>query len=312
MSLRPDNLLDVNTKQVDLKLKFNHTLKDLLDLYYKKKNNGINKNLLFYIILNHKKIHNKILGEPQFPENQFYSGFSLYEFSYDAKSNNLTLIQKYSQKDLANSLSELKICHNGRFVMLMEKVFLNVQNNLKTEILDRAIGAEFQPLEISLILLNKDYKFRTFSNLTLNELKESIKKYFNIDYNIDIGLKNNNKNIVLENISHDKKNNIFLNLKQLKINNKSILIVSKSKLENGLTSELNGTDMTELVNGNSVVQEISNKSESVKVSNIVCLEDDRDNPQIVRIKLNQSFEDLIKKIIKKFSIGQDNIIRLRK
>lgn len=233
----------------------------------------------------------------------------LYEFSSDSKNENLTIIQKYSEKDLNESLEKLKICHNGRFILLNKtKKQEDKTFTLNPEILDKFIGAEFQPVSINIIFQNKDYKFRTYTNLILNEFKKHLQKYFNFDYNVDITLKSINKNINLDNIAFDKKNNLQLTLKQLKVNDKSILIISKFKSETdqGLDN-LREPNSNQNKNNNN-----DDDKESVKVSNIVCLEDDRDNPQIIRTKLNQTFDNFLKKIAKKFNLTPELNLRLRK
>ncbi len=230
----------------------------------------------------------------------------LYEFSFDSKCDNITLIQKYTEKDLYESLEKLKICHNGRFFLLNKTEKSEDVFTLNPIMLDKYIGAEFQPVSINIIFQNKDCKYRTYSNLSLNDFKKNIQKYFNFDYNIEINLKINNKNVSLDNIAFDKKNNFYLTLKQLKVNDKSILIISKSKNENVQSQD---------ISKQSKLNEDNNKnceSEVVKVSNIVCLEDDRENPQIIRTKLNKSFDYFLKKISKKFNLTSELNIRLRK
>ena len=222
---------------------------------------------------------------------------NFYEFSWDSKSDNITIIQKYTEKDLDETLENLKICHLGRFILILKKS----EKFLNTEILDKYIGGEFQPINLSIVFLNKDIKFKTYNNIKLNDFKDLIKKYFNVNCDIEINLKSSNKNISLDNIGYDKKNSCYLNLKQLKINDKSILIVSKSKQNENDEYSLN------ILDGEKKLEENTSK-----VSNIVCLEDDRDNPQIIRTKLNKTFEDFIKKITKKFSLTGDINIRLRK
>jgi len=229
----------------------------------------------------------------------------IYEFSCDINNSNLTLIQKYNVKDLDESLERLKICHNGRFLIFNKTNNKNERDfEFNPEILDKYIGAEYQPISINIVFQNKDYKYRTFSNLTLSQFKNELKNHFNFDYEVEINLKINSKSNYLDKIAFDKKNNTYLTLKQLKVYDKSILIISKSKNENSNMKNSNDNQSNE---------NISRKEENtLKVSNIVCLEDDKENPQIIRTKLNKTFEYFIKKIIKKFGLTFDFNIRLRK
>lgn len=228
----------------------------------------------------------------------------MYEFSCESKSDNITLIQKYTEMDLDETLEKLKICHNGRFFIARK----NDNSNLNCEIIDKYIGADFQPVTINIIFQNKDHKYKTFNNLKLSEFKNNLKKQLNIDYNFDINLKNNNKNIRLDKIAFDKKNNNYLTLKQLKVTDKSILIIIKTKSDTNLDNNninYNNKDDKEAKN-------IKETLDTVKVSNIVCLEDDRDNPQIITTKLNGTFDYFIRKIVKKFNLPSDLNIRIRK
>ena len=136
---------------------------------------------------------------------------------------------------------------------------------------------------------------RFFNNLQLDEFKKNLKDYFKIDYEISLIFKNNNKNINLDKIGFDKKNNCFLNLKQLRLNDKNIIFITKQESD---------THKQEINENNEELDE--------KINTIVKLEDDDENHEIVKIRLNQTFDDLIKKIKKKLNIDESIIIRLRK
>jgi hypothetical protein len=263
-------------------------------------------------------------------ENINENNFLIYEFFCDKKTNYITLIQKYTQKDLDQTLKELKICHNS-CLLIIKKEYINKKENkenkskLDTDIMDKYIGLDFQPISLTIILNNKDHQYKVYNNINLSELKNRLQKHFNISYNISIKLKNEHKSINLDEIEFDRKNKIPLNLKQMKVINESIIVISRNEKENPINLNQENNDNTnnnnnkydETNNNNNKDKEKlnpNNNSDSlkIKVSNIVCLEDDRNDVRIINYNIKKTFENFIKKVIKKFSLTDDIIIRLRK
>ena len=69
-------------------------------------------------------------------------------------------------------------------------------------------------------------KIKTFSIFTLPEFKEFLKNYFKITFEFELTFKSNNKNINLDTIGFDKKNNCYLTLKQLRLEEKSHIFIT--------------------------------------------------------------------------------------
>jgi hypothetical protein len=137
---------------------------------------------------------------------------------------------------------------------------------------------------------------RFFSNMDIKELKEHLQNYFKIDHDISLVLRNNNKNSNLDKHGYDSKNNCFLTLKQLRLNDKNMIFITKP--------EKDGKESNQDLNNNGELNE--------KINTIIRMEEDDDNHEVVRIRLNQTFNDLMKKIKKKLQIDESLTIRLRK
>lgn len=225
------------------------------------------------------------------------------------------MIQIYTPRDLDQTLKELKICHNNYLLIIknsalnVEKIFKENEPKLNTNIMDKYIGLDFQPISLTIILNNKDHKYKTYNNINLSELKNGLQKQFNFSYNISIKLKNEHKSINLDDIEFDRKNKIPLNLKQMKVTNDSILVISRNQeINNNDNESKENLDLNSI----SISNVDNNPPNKIKVSNIVCLEDDRNDVRIISFNLKKSFEDFIKKIKKIFSLEEEIIIRLRK
>ncbi len=190
---------------------------------------------------------------------------------------------------------------------------IKLNTKLNTDIMEKNIGFDFQPISLKIIFNNKDYKYKVYNNINLIELKNKLQKQFNFSYNISIKVKNEHKSIILDDIEFDKKNKIPLNLKQMKVINDSILVISKN--ENCINNDNDYDNKINNINNNKEDKEnLYCNSDSIKkkVSNIVCLEDDRNDIRIINFNIKKTFEDFIKKIKKNFSLNDEFIIRLRK
>jgi hypothetical protein len=134
--------------------------------------------------------------------------------------------------------------------------------------------------------------------MNIKELKEHLQNYFKIEHDIALVLRNNNKNSSLDKHGYDSKNCCYLTLKQMRMNDKNMIFITKPEKDGKeLNQDLNNNDGGEL---------------SEKINTIIRIEEDDDNHEIVRIRLNQTFNDLMKKIKRKLQIDESLTIRLRK
>lgn len=100
--------------------------------------------------------------------------------------------------------------------------------------IDTHIGQDFESVEINIVYNGIEKKVKSFSKTSLIEFKEFLRVYFKINYKFDLTFQANNKTINIEQIGFDnKKNNGPLNLKQLRLGEKShIFITVMSQLNN--------------------------------------------------------------------------------
>jgi hypothetical protein len=216
----------------------------------------------------------------------------LYEIMYNKPNQSFTILSKYENNNSTENLEKLKICHQSRFIIVLQ----NQNNCLDTNILDKYIGSQFEPLTLHILFGSIDKHIRAFNNIKLDEFKTFLKEFFKIDYEISLTLKSNNKNINLDKNGYDKKNNTFLTLKQLRLNDHNIIFISKLIVK----QKPENADNTE---------EIENELDE-KINCIIRLEDDQEFVEVVKIRQNKTFTHLISKIKKQLNLEQS--IRLRK
>jgi hypothetical protein len=227
-------------------------------------------------------------------ENTKKEDILLYEISYRKESNGVVLIQKYSyEKDHDQTLVDLKILHNSRLIIINKS-----STSLDLDILDKQVGNNFEPVSLHIIHGSIDKMIRVFSNMNVNELKEFIKEKFNLSHlgDFDINLKSQTKNVNLAKTGWDRKNECWLTLKQLRIVDKNIIFITKSSAESNKKND----------------QAHDSSEPNEKITTIIKFEDDEENVHIVKIYLNQTFEELVNKIKKKLNLPEDSTIRLRK
>jgi hypothetical protein len=211
----------------------------------------------------------------------------LYELSYNKLNNSIVVLSKYVQSNLDISLEDIGIKHKGLFIAIP------FDSELKIDIIDKAIGNTFEPINLQILYQSEDKKIRVYNNMKLDEFKEYLKHLFKIENDISLIVKMNNKNNNLDKHGFDKKNGGYLTLKQLRVNDKDVIFVTKPSSKNTQSVSENNDDIYE-----------------DKINCIIHIEDDPDFLEIVKIRQNKTFEHLVAKIKKKLNIECE--IRLRK
>lgn len=235
-----------------------------------------------------EKVNSKI--EELFNLKELKEDLILYEFIYKKDSGSIIVITKYDSSVKDETLEKIKICHNSRFIVKTKT------GCLSERVIDKQIGANFEPVMLHVLYGEDDKYIRTFNNQLYTDFKNFLKEYFKINSDISLVLKNNNKTIDLDKNSFDKKNNTYLSLKQLRLNDNNIIFIKKSELNQNKNSE----------------QSKAAEELDEKINCIIKLEDDEDNHEVVTIKINKTFVELINKIKKKLNIEDNVNIRIRK
>jgi hypothetical protein len=151
-------------------------------------------------------------------------------------------------------------------------------------------------MTLHILFQSIDKHIKTFNNVKVDEFKNFLKEYFKIDYDISLVLKSNNKNINLDKNGFDRKNNTWLTLKQLRLSENNIIFVTKT-VNKVKTEETTSTSVPE--------NELDEK-----INCIIRLEDDQEFVEVVKIRQNKTFSQLVEKIKKQLNIEQT--FRLRK
>ena len=211
----------------------------------------------------------------------------LYEISYNKHNNSLVVLSKYDKSKNDMTLEDIGIKHKGLFVAI------SPNSSLNTNIIDRAIGHCYEPISLQILYQSEDKKIRVYNNMKIDEFKEYLRKLFNIDTDISLVVKMNNKNNNLDKHGFDKKNGTFLTLKQLRVNDKDVIFITKPMTKVSQNTADNNDDLYE-----------------DKINCIIHVEDDSDFLEIVKIRQNKTFEQLVSKIKKKLNLECE--IRLRK
>jgi hypothetical protein len=280
ISIKDNQDLEKTKDQFDLKLKFYNTYENLLTEI-------INKNKDFEI----KNIDDLILFEIIYKKDTSYN-------NSNTPNNKVIILQKYDSTMKSETLENLKICHKGRFI-LVNKNQPHSENNLLADLIDSQIGINYEPINLKIFYGTQEKQIRVFSNLDIPSFKDKIKQFLLIPQSIDIVLNfksgsgtssnliSNQKNINLEKVGFDRKNQCWLNLKQLKVTDNSLIFIAKSA-EGGFCKN-NNTDCT------------TNLEFEEKINCLVKIEDEEEIT-VVRARLNTTFEQLIAKIKKKLNL----------
>lgn len=183
------------------------------------------------------------------------------------------------------SLEQLKIVHNSQFIVVSK---MSESGNIDTcndnlihqdidlDKLDKQLGHEFEPVSLKILFGEHDRNIRVFANLKFDEFKSYLANLFNINSDFNIIFKNNNKNTSLDKIAFDRKNNIFLTLKQLKVGEKNILFIQRvSSSENNANAENNANNTNE--NNNLLTTDELKE----KITLLVKIEEDDENIQVI-------------------------------
>jgi hypothetical protein len=236
--------------------------------------------------LPYKDHKQKYYNRYQILYDQLISDSILYEISYNKHNNTLVVLSKYDKSKIDITLEDLAIKHKGIFIAV------RFDSHLKTDIIDKAIGSTFEPINLQVLYQSKDKKIRIYNNIKLDDFKEYLKQLFKIESDISLIVKMNNKNNNLDKHGFDKKSGTFLTLKQLRVNDKDIIFITKQI-----------TKSSQNVQNNDDIYED-------KINCIIHIEDDPDFLEIVKIRQNKTFEHLVVKIKKSLNIECE--IRLRK
>jgi len=216
----------------------------------------------------------------------------LYEIVLNHNSNNIFVLSKLDSSQKESTLEDLKICHNSKFICVLKSrtsdysgvesescrfSSIEKENNL-TQIIDSQIGLE--PISVHIICGAFDKTVRIFAHSTLEEFKKFLKAYFNLNYEISLVYKNNNKILNLDDIAFNKKTETWNSMKNL-LHNKNILFVTKC-----INIESSSNSYDENILDNQIEEEISC---------IVRIEDNKEI-QVINIRLNKTFAELLEKI----------------
>jgi hypothetical protein len=197
-----------------------------------------------------------------------------YEFFYKKESQAITLVSKLTSANREEDLEQLKICHNSWFILVDKSL-------VDTEVLNNLVGINKEPLRIHLIYGSEDRHIRTFSSTTIQEAKELFKTYFNIKDEVSIVFKNNTKNVILDKVGYDKKNECWLNLKQMRVHDKSVIFLTKS------------------------LEDSKEKVEREEEINCIVKVEDEENFTIVKARLNMTFANLLRKIREELNLCEN-------
>jgi hypothetical protein len=211
----------------------------------------------------------------------------LYEISNNKLNNSLVVLSKYDKTKNDMTLEYLGIKHKGLFVAISKS------SSLDTNIIDKAIGHSYEPICLQILYQSEDKKIRVYNNMRIDEFKEYLRKLFEIEIDISLVVKMNNKNNNLDKHGFDKKNETFLTLKQLRVIDKDVIFITKHITKVSQNPSENNDDLYE-----------------DKINCIIRVEDDSDFLKIVKIRQNKTFEQLVTKIKKKLNLECE--IRLRK
>lgn len=243
----------------------------------------------------------------------------------DEVIQNINIIEKLDyEKSKKKTINELNITHNSHLLIIQEDNYnefkekidnkytiTKEEKDLKSNeiVISEKLINSLEPYSIKVIYNNKEYFIERYSIELYDSFKQYIIDYFNIKINItsnsesqeehnnapiSLYFDNNSKKISLDHIAYDSKKQEYLSLKQLKLNER-IIIVSKSS-----HTSLKNKDAEELVDSENMINIFAR------------CEENEDDVVLLPFYLNKTFKELRDLLLSTFKIEENVEIRIRK
>ena len=207
----------------------------------------------------------------------------LYLFSYDIQNKFLTVNKKLTIEMKDSSFNDLGFFHKCKVVFSKSDSEIFNIDKIK-------IGKEYEPILLKMYFNGKKFEYITYSNDNIPQLKDKLSKKIGIkaeDFELSF-LGNNGKDIYLdENIIEDKKTKELKSIKDLHLQNKTLISITLKK------------DVT-LDNNN-----IEIKSENENEINLIVKYEDEEEIKIIKINLNKTFKDLYLLLENEYKINKN-------
>lgn len=214
------------------------------------------------------------------------------------------------------TIKDLGIKHFSDIIIIKEdsklKEYINLVSNNIDISCDNMLNTIVDTIEFKVNYMDKNSMVEFCSSAKYNIFKKYILNYFNIDLsqkeNYLIYYKNKSNIIYLDNICYDSKKDIYLNLNQLKLSDKTLYISKQNKLNNLKIKDIEGNIKgSDILNKEEELINLYVKIEGKEEVNIIQVD-----PLITFNQLDRILKENLKDKLNKDDFNINYPLRIRK